>query len=523
MRITFLYPDFPTRWDPHESAYGYYSEGLASISAVLKQAGHHTQLVHLIHPPMAGEVTSAVRETEPDLLAITCRTTIFPILLEVMRPLRKALPNLPVVIGGYHPTLDPREVAEEGAGLFDYICVGEGEGAMEELASALGRGRGGEDIDNLWVAQRSGEWRRNLVRPLIEELDGLPLPDIELFDYSSLYDLRMNTAPVMVSRGCPFRCTYCCNHQLRQVYPNQDKYVRFRSPGRAIQYLRNITDRYPQVRYINFMDNILPLRPRWMREFVGMYARDIGLPFVCRYHAKVSDPQMIRELAEAGCYQIHFGVETGNDFLRNEILDRRVEKETIIEAFDACHRAGIATLSYNMVGLPHENKAKFLETVKLNARLNPGRKILSVFFPYPNTRLKVITEESGFLADRFDFEHELYLIQPQFQHREVIFCQRYFPLLVKWYNLLCRLPNLLGSPLSRLTDKFVVNRNIPHGALTAIANGAQWTVARAKGLIARLSPRLYTWLRGRFIGKRRVEERAGSGPEDLPTAEERTA
>jgi len=521
MRITFLYPDFPTRWDPHESNYGYYSEGLASISAVLKKAGHQTHLVHLTRHPQASQVVDDVTTTQPELLAITCRTTIFPILLEIMPSLRKALPNLPVIIGGYHPTLDPQGVAREGSGLFDYICVGEGEGAMLELAEALNRGKGGERIRNLWVDKGKGNWQINPVRPLIENLDELPLPDLALFDYRSLYDLRMNTAPVMVSRGCPYRCTYCCNHQLRLVYPNQHKYVRFRSPERAIEYIRNILDNYSQVKYINFMDNILPLKPAWVEEFMVKYTQGVGLPFVCRYHAKVSDPEVIYKLAKAGCYQIHFGVESGNDFLRNEILNRKVKKETIIQAFDACHQAGIATLSYNMVGLPYEDKAKFLETVKLNARLNPGRRILSVFFPYPNTRLRAIAESAGFLSSRFDFEHELYLVQPQFHHQEVIFCQRWFPFLVSWYHLLQGLPKLVSSPLARLTDKFVTSRRIPHGALIALANLGQWFKARSKAILARLSPKLYTWLRRRLIGRRRTDD-SDDSPQNLPTAEEET-
>jgi anaerobic magnesium-protoporphyrin IX monomethyl ester cyclase len=521
MRITFLYPDFPTRWDPHESSYGYYSEGLASLSAVLKAAGHQTRLVHLTRHPQANQVAGDVRATHPDLLAITCRTTIFPTLLEIMPSIKRALPGIPAIIGGYHPTLDPQNVAREGSGLFDYICVGEGEGTMLELAEALNRGKRGESIRNLWVDKGKGDWQVNPVRPLIEDLDQLPLPDLALFDYSSLYDLRMNTAPVMVSRGCPYRCTYCCNHQLRQVYPNQHKYVRFRSPQRALEYIQNILRGYPQVQYINFMDNILPLKPSWVKEFMARYAQEVALPFVCRYHAKVSDPEIVRTLAKAGCYQIHFGVESGNDFLRNEILNRKVKKETIIQAFDACHQAGIATLSYNMVGLPYEDKSKFLETVKLNARLNPGRRILSVFFPYPNTRLRAIAESAGFLSPNFDFEHELYLVQPQFRHPEVIFCQRWFPFLVSWYHLLQKLPRLLGSPLAKLTDKFVVNRRIPHRALISLANAGQWLKANSKALLARLSPKLYTWLRRRLIGRRHADEKDES-LKDLPTAEEKT-
>jgi len=523
MRITFLYPDFPTRWDPHESTYGYYSEGLASISAVLKREGHSTNLVHLTHPPQAEEVVERVRGMKSDLLAVTCRTTIFANLLAIMRPLRVALPRLPVVIGGYHPTLDPQEVAEEGEGLFDYICIGEGEGPLSELAEALKMGKRGEGIPSLWVAKGKGNWRRNPVRPLMENLDALPLPDIALFDYANLYDLRMDTAPVMVSRGCPFRCTYCCNHQLREVYPNQEKYVRFRSPNKAIEYIKNITSKFPQVHYINFMDNILPLKPNWTREFIAKYRLEIGLPFVCRYHAKVSSPEIIHQLAQAGCYQIHFGVESGNDYLRNQILERKVDKETIIQAFDACHKGGIATLSYNMVGLPYEDKAKFLETVKLNARLNPGRKILSVFFPYPNTRLRMIAEEGGFIAKDFDFENELYLVQPQFHHQEVIFCQRYFPFLVKWYHLMDKMPPALTSLLSRLTDKIVVNRRLPHNTLIVVANVVQWWLANGKRLLARLSPKLYTWLRWRLIGRRRQQDGTRGGPSDLPTAEEQRA
>ena len=498
MNILLIYPDYTTRWDPDESPYGYYSEGLSSISAVLKEGGHSVCLTHLKKVPYREDFVEAVKIKDPQLIAFTCRTTVFHDVCNYARWLKETMPDIKIVIGGYHPTLTPEEVANIKDRPFDFICIGEGEFTLLELAEKIENSKKTDDIKNLWV-KTDGSYKVNPVRPLISNLDELPLPDIDLFDYTHLYSIRTNTAPAIINRGCPFVCTYCCNHQFREVYPNPSAYVRMRSPEGGIKYIKNITNRYPQISMINFMDNILPVNKNWFFEFIELYKREINLPFIARYHAGLHDKNIVKALKDAGCFQVHFGIESGNDYLRYKILKRPMSKEKMIEALDDCHRENITTLTYNMVGLPFEDKSKFLETVKLNARLAAKRCILSIFFPYPNTTLYNITKENNFLAKRADFLHEKYLDQPQFPHQQVLFCHRTFTFVVRLYRFIWGLPGYLRINIERGLDKIYVNPHLPHNLITSFFDCLHWMYSSTKNLIANISPSIYQWLRKKFV------------------------
>jgi len=132
---------------------------------------------------------------------------------------------------------------EYGIGV-DAICIGEGEYPCLDFVNYYARhGRLDLMAGSFWVKDLDGTVYRNPVRPFITDLDNLPFPDIDVFDYCNLRsNVQQNTAEVIVSRGCTYSCTYCANAQLRNIYPDNAHYSRFRSPENAILLdgLRNI-------------------------------------------------------------------------------------------------------------------------------------------------------------------------------------------------------------------------------------------------------------------------------------------
>ena len=161
MRVLFVYSDIGGA-----ERYGtkkFYS-GLGSLSAVLKAAGHDTELLYLQGELSREELLARVEAAHPDLVAFSATTHQYPYAESYATYLKAAQPGLLLMCGGTHPTLVPDEVMAGRA--FDIICIGEGEYPLRALVSRLERDQDYLDVANLWI-QRNGETVRNEMRPLI--------------------------------------------------------------------------------------------------------------------------------------------------------------------------------------------------------------------------------------------------------------------------------------------------------------------------------------------------------------------
>ena len=508
MQVLFVYPDYKVNMDPGSGRVlgieegGWYMEGVASLSAVLKGAGHDVSLYHLTRPVGRDEFQETLRREGPDLMGFVTMTREYPQVKEYVRWAKDAL-DAPVICGSYHPTTLPEEViATEGV---DMLCRGEGEEALLDLVRRMDAGEDYRATESIWV--KDGEAvHRNPVRPLIEDIDVLPLPDFSLFDFSKLISTRINTGVVILSRGCPYSCTYCSNKRMRDIYPNKNRYSRFHSPEYSIEYLKKLKATYPQVEYLNFRDDILPWKGGWLERFTELYRREIGLPFICNYRANLVTPEIVRMLRRAGCYQMFFGVESGNDFIRNQVLNRHMSREKIVEAFAACREAGIKTVAYNMVGLPYEDKSRVLDTIKLNVEIEADHSLSPIYYPYPDTVLFETAVREGWVPALYDYREDRYVDQPSLPRDQLFFARHYFRTFVRLYRLLGRLPGPLSGRLERAVDRLFVSEHLPHAALVSIAGGVEGLWGGTKEFFRRRFPGVFLWVRDRVRGVARERE-----------------
>ncbi|MEW6524419.1 MAG: radical SAM protein [Bacillota bacterium] len=495
MRVLLVYPDF-LESKGGTAQHGSYSEGLASLSAVLKSQGHQVALMHLTRPAHEREYLAELASYQPDLVGFNSRTSVFPYVRQYAL-WTKQYDDIPTVCGGYHATLVPQETLDTPG--IDAVCIGEGEHILAGLCRAVEQGEDWSQLPGVWT-RCGGQMVRNPVAPLVEDLDTLPLPDFSLFDYRRLAASQMSTALVMLSRGCPYNCAYCCNHGLRKVYPNPARYTRFRSPERSIVYLEQLRTSYPGLRYLNFMDDILPLNREWFSDFISRYRREVGLPFSCRLRANLVDRDVVCALKEAGCYLVHMGVETGDEELRRAVLNRPISQEQLVKAFDTCRDLDMSTLAYNMINLPGETVNSTLSTIRLNARLRPQRMVVSIFYPYPGTDLHRLSWERGWLSGS-DYQSDMPLKQPGYGSAQVWFMHRYFKSLVRVYQLLYRLPHPAQRACRGALEAVLCSPLLPRRSLAVAADAIIAVGVGLKRFLMKHFPAFYLRLRDRVVGR----------------------
>ncbi len=387
MRVLFIYPDFGSFLPRH------FQHGIGYLSAALKKAGHQAALFYLSEAWSEEKLIFDTRRFDPGLIALSGTTHQFPYLKKIARALKPALPKVPIICGGIHASLAPEEVLSEPE--LDMVCVGEGEKAVVLLAGALEQGRDYQGIQNLWV-KTGGSVRKNPVCALVEDLDALPFADRELFDYQKILDGDGERLSLLIGRGCPFDCAYCANSGKRALYRDSGKYVRLRSVRNVLDEIEQCAKKY-RIRSLDFNDDIFTLNRKWLEEFFESYPRRFQYSFRINVHAGTVDREIFQKLAGVGCEMVRIGVESGSERVRRELMNRRVSDREILESFQGAEAAGIKTWSFNMVGLPGEGPEDVLATYNLNRALCPDHMQVSVFNPYPGTRLYEVCREKGYL------------------------------------------------------------------------------------------------------------------------------
>jgi anaerobic magnesium-protoporphyrin IX monomethyl ester cyclase len=412
-----------------------FSLGLASLSAVLKEKGHQTDLlaVDRVLPSM---IASKLASFAPELIGVTSTTDQFPLAGKLIAFISGTVP-VSIVLGGIHPTVCPEEsIALPGVRA---VCIGEGEGAILDIIQRLGEGRNLDPIPNLWVRRPDGSVLRNEVRPLIEDLDTLPFPDRDLFPYRSILRNRGCGLEVMASRGCPFPCSFCSSHKLQELYRGKGKFVRYRSVKNVIEEIRTQMHRFPEATTVTFHDDTFNLNKDYLRELGTTYAKEVRLPFRCNLRADLLDEETMALLKEANCGSVWIGVEAGNDQVRNQVLQKKLSRDHLVRAFELARGAGIKTRAFNMIGSPGETREQILETIRLNQRLAPDEiPTPAIFRPYPGTLLYDYCAQKGWISQRTTqgYGDSSILNQPSISARQLNYLQEVFPYLVRQTRML---------------------------------------------------------------------------------------
>lgn len=324
-------------------------------------------------------VVRRILESDVDVLAFSVVSDDFLWATSIASAVKQHR-NIPSVFGGVHPTAVPEYVAGHDA--VDYVCQGEGEEALLELMDCISSGKKPVRVANLCF--RDGPTLvKNPLRKLQGNIDRLPFPNKE--QYYGQLPFMQPFYMTITSRFCPFRCTFCYNSTMRDLYTGGGKYLRQRSPENVVEELR-IAKKYGY-EYVLFNDDILAFNRRWVREFAPLYQREIGKPFFCYFHPQYADDEIVRLLADAGCVTANMGIQSLDPDVRSRLFDRWETQDEIQGAIRTIRSHKIHLNVGHIIGFPGdsedieelaarfyiENSPSFIGCYWL--RLYPGTKI----------------------------------------------------------------------------------------------------------------------------------------------------
>jgi len=393
--------------------------GIRMISSVLKRKGHRTRIVlmntaaqHYSHGELA-EVAELVRDS--DLVGVSCHSVGSDRARDILAHLKPL--GLPRIWGGIHATLNPEECTQAA----DIVCIGEGEKMMVELAARLEAGQDWRDLRNVAYRQANGIVQ-NPLHPLIGQMDELPLLDFSCDDEFTLVkqhlvrrtgtaDFAKEGIPFLGSRGCVFRCTYCCNRKLREIYAGTGNYVRKHSMEQCIERPAALRQSFPGGKYIFFVDDdFLDRTPAELRKFADEFPRRVGLPFECQVSPLRVTQEKIELLAKAGVWRIRMGVESGSERTRKEVYDRPMPDAAVERASEILSRfPDVVRAYYFIIGNPFEERDDLLATIALIRRLPPPYFIQPfnlVFFPGSSLYERALA--AGLISGKQDSGYDLH-------------------------------------------------------------------------------------------------------------------
>ncbi|MCB1670858.1 MAG: radical SAM protein [Gammaproteobacteria bacterium] len=345
----------------------------------------------------------AVRELNPDVIALSVMSPHWFPMEPYLAELKKQMPELMIVIGGYQAMLSQQQTIDNPH--VDVICVGDGEYAMGNLVQFL-RGSKPGPVDGMWEKLSDGSVYQTEPHQ-IGNLAALPFPDYDIFQRNGGFR-EVNTSifgpkgklvlPVMTGRGCPYRCSYCCNTPVLAGWRNKKEFLRKYDPEAMVSELERLRDRY-DVGYFEFWDELFLSNLKFVRAFFEIYKQRIHLPFAINSRVEVMSKEFCRTAAEAGCHTIWFGIESGDEKYRAEMLGRKMKNQQIIDAAENCRQAGINRLTFNIVGMPLETAANMRETLLLNQRIAPEHFFFFPYIPLRGTPLYEVAEREGLLIE----------------------------------------------------------------------------------------------------------------------------
>lgn len=358
---------------------------------------------------LSNHIPKEIEQFEPDLVGIACPfSTRFNTAFRASQITKERFPQLPVVLGGIHPTIFAREILLNSN--VDYVVLGEGEESFARLIKAHFQNQAEmREIDGVAFRQDNQIVVNEKTR-FIQNLDELQLPSYDLIDLKDYFfdtsgwqnpkKLPINIPlPLITSRSCPNRCSFC------SMFLVHGKKFRARSPENVVNEIEYLYNEYDQ-RYFSIMDdNFTLLKDRTIEIALEIIRRKLDIQFDAPNGLSIStlDKEVLDALVAAGLIRFSIGIESGSDYIRNEVIGKHLSRETILQ-FNELIKGykDLFVKAFFIIGFPEETRESLRDTYQLLERLNVHKIGIFYAIPHPGTRLFSQCVEQGSLTVDID-------------------------------------------------------------------------------------------------------------------------
>ena len=371
--------------------------GLCDLAAVLRRAGYSVSILDI--PALEyseDEALEVLLEQRPRIVGLTAVTVSVYNAARFAELVKQADPTIITVLGGPHITSVPEETMRRFP-MFDIGAVKEAETTVVELVEAVRNNGDLRHVKGLLLREGdrivfTGE------REILLDLDSLPfpawdlLPRLDKFYRPSPFSYkRLPASSLITSRGCPGKCVFCDTSVFGGRW-------RGYSAQRVIAMIKFLMSKYG-VREIQFLDDLFVVNRGRLREFCETMVKEkIDITWSCLSRVDGVKAEILKMMADAGCWQMAYGMESANQEIL-DVLDKRVKVEQIANAVRWTHEARMRVKGLFMAGNPLETRETLAKTERFIEETAIDDVSWAAFTPLPGTAIYRTATQYGTFED----------------------------------------------------------------------------------------------------------------------------
>jgi radical SAM superfamily enzyme YgiQ (UPF0313 family) len=379
---------------------------LGYLASYVKKYSGKKHSIKIIDENAEDNVEEEILKIKPDIIGITATSPQILRANEIAIFIKKNYPNTTIIIGGVHVSAIPEQTFKEFKN-FDIGVIGEGEITFLELIDLIDKSNF-NDLKNVKgiIFRDNGKTIITEPRPLIGDIDSIPFPARHLMKMKEYYlkprdvirGVIKRTVQIMMSRGCPYRCIFCASKII-----HRSKF-RMHSAEYVINEIEHLINKY-KIEALYFVDDIFTLDKEKIEKICNtMIDKGINEKLVWEAQLKANlisknDIELLKLMKKAGCIQVNFGFESGNDRVLGMLKKNTVTVKQNSDAIKICKSVGFRVLGNFIIGSPTETLNEINDTKRFILTHNMDTVHVHLAAPFPGTELWDICKEKGLLKN----------------------------------------------------------------------------------------------------------------------------